>query len=101
LFLGGRVVKRLQGPAKNQELILSAFQREGWPTSIHDPLAEEFDVDPKIRLNDVVYRLNRKQLANLLRFHVNGHGPSVHWSLRDPVPRHRHPRAATGSNVAV
>jgi hypothetical protein len=94
LFLGGRLVKRFHAPARNQELILSAFQIADWPAFIHNPLADEFDVDPKIRLNDVVYRLNRRQLANLLRFHVNGHGHRVLWTLCAPVAHRQHPRAA-------
>jgi hypothetical protein len=81
LSFGGRMVKRFHVPARNQELILSAFQEEHWPESIDDPLADDIDIDPKTRLNDAVYRLNNKQHACLIRFHVNGHGSSVHWSL--------------------
>ena len=81
LSFGDRTVKRFHVPAKNQELILAAFQENNWPRSIDDPLAEDFGIDPKIRLNDVVYRLNHKQLARLIRFHVNGHGSGVYWSL--------------------
>jgi hypothetical protein len=84
LSLGGRTVKQFHVPARNQERILASFQDDGWPESIDDPLADEFDTDPKIRLNDVVYRLNHKQLASLIRFHVNGQGRSVQWSLRAP-----------------
>ena len=81
LSLGGRMVKQFHVPARNQELILSAFQQEGWPESIDDPLAGEIHIDPKTRLNDAIYRLNHKQLACLLRFHVNRHGSGVCWSL--------------------
>jgi hypothetical protein len=81
LSFGGRMVKRFHVPARNQELILSAFQEEHWPESIDDPLADHIDIDPKTRLNDAIYRLNHKQQACLIRFHVNGHGSSVHWSL--------------------
>jgi hypothetical protein len=84
LSFGDRTVKRFHVPAKNQEVILSAFQKSNWPRSIDDPLADELDIDPKIRLNDVVYRLNNKQLARLIRFHVNGHGNGVYWSLHEP-----------------
>lgn len=101
LSLGDRLVKRFNAPARNQELILSAFPRADWPTFIHSPLADEYDVDPKIRLNDAVYRLNRRQLANLLRFHVNGHGHSVHWSLCAAVPYDRHPRTAMEPLAAI
>jgi hypothetical protein len=88
LSLGGRTVKKFHVPARNQELILSAFQEEDWPDAIDDPLTGEIDIDPKTRLNDAVYRLNHKQIACLVRFHVNGNGSSVHWSLsaRQPTP---------------
>jgi hypothetical protein len=81
LSLGDRMVKQFHVPARNQELILSVFQQEDWPKSIDDPLACGFDTDPKIRLNDAVYRLNHNQFACLIRFHVIGHGSGVHWSL--------------------
>jgi hypothetical protein len=85
LSLGARMVKQFHVPARNQELILSAFQEESWPESIVDPLADEFDADTKTRLNDVVYRLNHKQLEYLIHFHVNRHGTSVGWALRNPT----------------
>ncbi len=84
LSFGDTMVKRFHVPAKNQELILAAFQKNDWPRSIEDPLADEFGIDPKIRLNDVVYRLNHKQRARLIRFHVNGLGNGVSWSLHAP-----------------
>jgi hypothetical protein len=93
LSLGVRMVKQFHVPARNQELILSAFQEEDWPESIVDPLADEFDVDTKARLNDVVYRLNHKQLAQLIHFHVNRHGTSVRWALRKPATACRQPHA--------
>jgi hypothetical protein len=102
LSLGGRMVKQFQVPARNQELILSAFQEDGWPESIDDPLTFEIDIDPKTRLNDAIYRLNHKQLACLIRFHVNGHGSSVHWSLSAARQATRQrPRAAMESHAAV
>jgi hypothetical protein len=38
ILCGDRVVKRFRRPAKNQTLILDAFQEEGWPGRIDDPL---------------------------------------------------------------
>lgn len=90
LSLGGRMVKQFHVPARNQELILSAFQQEDWPESIDDPLAAEIDIDPKTRLNDAIYRLNHKQLTCLLRFHVNRHGSAVCWSLDDHKMTRQH-----------
>jgi hypothetical protein len=81
LSLGDRPVKQLHMPAGNQELILSAFQEEGWPRYIDDPLPGNHLSDPKTRLNDAIYRLNRAQVTPLIRFHSNGRGSGVHWSL--------------------
>jgi hypothetical protein len=100
LSLGGRMVKQFHVPARNQELILSAFQEEDWPESIDDPLTGEIDIDPKTRLNDAVYRLNHKQLGCLLRFHVNRHGSGVCWSLGDHKMTRRHPAAGRESLAA-
>jgi hypothetical protein len=84
LSLGDRLVKRFHVPAGNQELILNAFQEEGWPKHIDDPLPGNHLIDPKTRLNDVIYRLNRAQITPLIRFRTNGHGSGVHWSLCAP-----------------
>jgi hypothetical protein len=81
LSLAGRIVKQFHVPAGNQEVILSAFQEEGWPDYIDDPLPGNHGIDPKTRLNDAIYRLNRKQLTCLIRFRTNGTGSGVHWSL--------------------
>jgi hypothetical protein len=101
LSFGGQMVKQFHVPARNQELILSSFQQHGWPQSIDDPLADEIDIDPKTRLNDAIYRLNNKQLAGLIRFHVNGHGSSVHWSLGARPPTHQRAGAAAESLAAA
>jgi hypothetical protein len=99
LSLGGQMVKQFHVPARNQELILSAFQKRDWPESIDDPLTDEIDIDPKTRLNDAIYRLNHKQMAGLIRFHVNGHGSSVHWSLCAGQATRDRPRAAESHPV--
>jgi hypothetical protein len=100
LSFGGQMVKQFHVPARNQELILSAFQQQDWPESIDDPLSGEIDIDPKIRLNDAIYRLNNKQLACLIRFHVNGHGSSVHWSLHARHATRQRPHAVAKSHPA-
>jgi hypothetical protein len=82
LSLDCTVVKRFRVPAPNQELILSAFEEEGWPEHIDDPLPHRGGVDPHTRLHDAVNRLNRHQTNRLLRFHGNGNGNGVSWELR-------------------
>lgn len=97
LSLGGSLVKRFLVPARNQEAILVAFQEEGWPECIDDPLIGDHGIDLKNRLNDVVFRLNRSQIQPLIRFHTNGNGNGIRWSLcaREGVrPRRRVARKA-------
>jgi hypothetical protein len=75
-----RLVKRYRVPAPNQELILAAFQEEGWPNCIDDPL-HPGDQDPQRRLQATVKSLNRNQVAPLLRFRGNGNGDRVCWGV--------------------
>ena len=79
LCLAGLVVKRYRVPAPNQVMILNAFQEEGWPEHIDDPLPVSGDVDPHTRLHDAINRLNGRQTRPLLRFHGNGNGTGVSW----------------------
>jgi hypothetical protein len=79
LWLGPTLVKQYKVPALNQEIILSAFSEEGWPTFIDDPLPPIAGVDAKHRLHDTIARLNRAQKYRLIRFHGNGNGLAVHW----------------------
>jgi hypothetical protein len=77
----GQVIKRYRVPAQNQALILAAFQEEGWPEFIDDPLPPEGEQDPKQRLQATVKSLNRNQLVPLVRFHGNGNGLRVYWDI--------------------
>jgi hypothetical protein len=77
----GELVKRYRVPAPNQERILSAFQEEGWPHGIDDPLPPEADQDPIRRLQATVKSLNRNQSAALVRFRGNGNGDRVCWDV--------------------
>ena len=38
LWLGDRLVKRFRRSATAQEIVLAAFEEEGWPRHIDDPL---------------------------------------------------------------
>jgi hypothetical protein len=75
----GHVVKRFKGPAKSQELILAAFQEDGWPDVIDDPLPMLPGQDPKRRLHYTVHHLNRVQRPCLIHFFVNGGGQRIYW----------------------
>ena len=79
LRVGQCVIKEYRVPSPNQEAILVAFQEEGWPHHIHDPLTPQRDVEPKCRLHDTIKRLNRLHKERLIRFHGNGTGEGVCW----------------------
>ena len=61
LYVGEQVIKRFRHRSPNQEIILTAFQEEGWPWRIDDPLPPSPDVVPKRRLHDTIKWLNRHQ----------------------------------------
>ena len=79
----GQVVKRFRWQAPNQEIVLSAFQEEGWPLRIDDPLPPQPEQDSKRRLSDTIKCLNRKQINPLIHFHGDGTGEGVVWELLD------------------
>ena len=74
LRAGGSVIKRFCVPAPNQELILTAFQEEGWPKRIDDPLPPTPEMDAKLRLRKAFSCLNRNRRFKLVHFHGDGRG---------------------------
>jgi len=84
LCVGGMVVKQFKVPAANQERILAAFEEDGWPIRIDDPLPPGSDQDPKRRLHDTINSLNRNQKRHLLRFIGDGTGQGIRWELVEP-----------------
>jgi hypothetical protein len=91
LRMNGQLVKRFKWPAANQEIVLNAFQEEGWPERIDDPLPPHADQDSKRRLSDTIKCLNRKQANPLIHFHGDGTGEGVIWEFVQP--------GASGSDV--
>jgi hypothetical protein len=83
LSLNGYLIKRFKWPAINQEAILCAFQEDGWPARIDDPLPQHPDQDPKRRLADTIKCLNRKQTNALIHFCGDGTGEGVLWERID------------------
>lgn len=79
LRFGHLIVKQYKVPAANQEMILSAFEEEGWPPRIDDPLPQQPHLDPKRRLHDTINSLNRNQKHALIRFLGDGSGEGVRW----------------------
>ena len=82
--MNGELVKRFKWPAANQEAVLSAFQEEGWPVRIDDPLPPQPEQDSKRRLGDTIKCLNRKQKSQLIHFRGDGTGQGVVWELVEP-----------------
>jgi len=85
LRLGDCVVKWFRLPSPNQELVLAAFEEEGWPSWIADPLPPKEEQCPKRRLNDTIKCLNRNQENPLIVFHGDGKGEGVVWALTQDV----------------
>jgi hypothetical protein len=81
LWLGDQLIKQYRLPAANQVTILRAFEEEGWPPRIADPLPPRGDEDPRRRLHDAIHKLNRNQIHPLVRFSGCWFPPSVFWAL--------------------
>lgn len=82
LRLGSIVVKRFKWPASNQEQVLKAFQEEGWPAQIDDPLPPDPKICPKRRLHDTIKCLNRRQVNSAIKFRGDGTGQGVLLEIR-------------------
>lgn len=66
-----------------------AFEEEGWPPRIDDPLPPLAQLDPRRRLHDTIKALNRKQKRALLRFMGDGSGEGIRWEF---IAAEREPR---------
>lgn len=98
LHLDGQLVKRFKWPALNQEAVLCAFQEEGWPTRIDDPLPPQPEQDSKRRLADTIKCLNRKQTNELIHFCGDGTGEGVIWERSNGHRRNGRSHNTNGSN---
>jgi hypothetical protein len=84
LFFGDWLVKEFKLASLNQERILMAFQEDGWPPRIDDPLPIVPVICPKRRLHDAIKGLNRNQKQPLIRFMGDGTGEGVLWEPQHP-----------------
>lgn len=82
LFVGKVIVKKFRHPGENQYLILDAFEEEGWPREIDNPIAAGNGVDERTRLKEAVHSLNRNQLASLVKFGICRSGQRVSLKSR-------------------
>jgi len=83
--LGALIIKEFKLPAVNQETVLTAFEEEGWPPFIDDPLPPLAGIEPKRRLHDTIKNLNRHQKAHVVRFMGDGTGQGIRWELMAQV----------------
>jgi len=75
----GRVVKQLSYPSPDAELLLAAFEEQGWPQYIDDPLPPAKGRHRKRRLRNLIYNFNRRLDFPLIRLCGNGFGTGVGW----------------------
>ncbi len=92
LRFGELLVKRFRQPAKNQETILAAFQEEGWPPRIDNPLSDRGNTFAIDRLHDALRRLNQR-CGRILLLRRDGNGEGIVWepasSCAPTAPPHR------------
>ena len=93
LWLGNQLVQRFRVPAGAQEAILAAFEEEGWPPRIDDPLSPDGHLRQtrQDRLHDVVENLNGHQLEARIHFYRDGTGTGVCWELPTETPPRKRP----------
>ena len=85
LRVGEQIVKKYRVPSLCQQAILEAFEEEGWPSAVDDPLPPQLDQEPKRRLRDTIKSLNTNQTNSLVRFRSDGSGCRVLWELQEPA----------------
>jgi hypothetical protein len=85
LRVGAAIVKHFKQPAPNQQLVLQAFEEEGWPPRIDDPLPPEPDQDAKQRLHSTINNLNRSHKTILMQFCGRGDAQSFGWYFSGPT----------------
>jgi hypothetical protein len=83
LSVGERIVKRFRVPSRNQETVLAAFEEEGWPRRIDDPLPYRTGLKAKYRLHFTIGRLNHSKREQVIRFFGDGTGEGVCWKFSD------------------
>lgn len=75
----GRVIKTYVRPAPNQEAILMAFEEEGWPFHVDDPIVPKNGCNPRQRLRASVQGMNRQSDPPAIEFSCDGSGMGVCW----------------------
>ena len=61
--------------------MLSAFEEEGWPPRIDDPLSPLPGGNQREHLHNTIVNLNRYQRQRTIRFFGDGNGQGVCWEF--------------------
>ena len=91
LWLDGALLKRVHRNDSNQALILRAFaDDQKWPEFIYDPLKPDGETNPRKRLHDTLFALNRSITAQadpdtqyLVQFHAEERATVIRWQVID------------------
>jgi hypothetical protein len=79
LLLGGVLIKRFRCKAQSQYAVLDAFQKQGWPAEVANPLSGLGYRSAEERIKDAVGKLNTGQSGARIRFHLLQQGRRVSW----------------------
>jgi hypothetical protein len=74
-------VTELLAKSRNQLAILAAFEAQGWPRRIDNPLECDCPARRAQALADAVHGLNRNLRAKVIRFHTAEKGGSARYEL--------------------
>jgi hypothetical protein len=85
LYAGDRLVRRVAKQAHSLIEILNRFEKEGWPTTIANPLKTSSDPE---RLKFAVKSLNKG--LKQIRFRSTGNGRGITWDW-NPILKYRDP----------
>jgi hypothetical protein len=77
----GVVVKQFKRKAPNQETILLAFEEQGWPEEIDNPLPPDEFTAPAVQLHDTLKSLTNDQDPCTLGFLMTSGGTRVRWQV--------------------
>jgi hypothetical protein len=91
LWFDGRIVRRIRNVARAKKVVavLDAFESDGWPVRIDDPVTAGGDSSRRRR---TIESLNKELEA--IRFSCGGDGRSFEWKTLQRSPRRRSSRRA-------
>ncbi len=79
LWFAGLLVKEFARGAVDQKAILSAFQEEGWPPRIDDPMPGKPGKNSHRRLHNAINNLHRRMVYRVIKFRGDGTGEGISW----------------------